>query len=199
MSRTRIDDRLHEFDERMVAAAEADLDRLLSLEPSPEFAARVVARICTDPTGRGHGVGWVGLALASAAAVIAVGTAITLRQHTPVVDVPMVTSPARPDTILAADPLVTEPVVTARHVVPVLSRPKPQPAEPEVLVSDERRLAIERLLASASAGTLDPRVFSKTALAPEEDLRTEVAPLIVEELLIPIVPIGHLDNDVERR
>jgi hypothetical protein len=199
MSRTRIDDRLSEFDERVVAAAEADLDRLLSLEPSPEFAAKVLARISAEQTGRGRRVAWVGVALASAAAVIVVGTAITLRPHQPVVDGPIVGVPARPDTTLAVDSSLTAPVGPAHHVTPVPSRPEPQPAEPEVLVSDERRLAIARLLASASAGTLDPRLFSKTAPAPEEDVQTDVTPLIVEELLIPNMPIGHVEDDVERR
>lgn len=198
MSRTRINDRLSEFDERRVAAAEADLDRLLSITPSPEFAAKVRARITearTEPMWRAS---WGAVAVASAAAVIAVGTAITTRQHMPVVDVPMVSSPVRPDTILATDPMVTESAVTTTNAAPVSSRLDPQPAEPEVLVSDEGRLAIARLLASARAGTLDPRVFSRTTPSPEEDLQTGVAPLIVEELLIPIVPIGLVDDDVER-
>jgi hypothetical protein len=199
MSRTRINDRLSEFDERVVAAAEADLDRLLALDPSPDFAARVLARISEARADRRWRASWFAVALASTAAVIAVGTAITLRQHMPVVDVRMVSLPVRPDTILPAGPLVIAPMVAARHVAPAPSPAEPRAAEPEVLVSDERRLAIARLLASASAGTLDPRLFSKTASAPEEDVRTDVAPLIVEELLIPIMPIGHLDDDVERR
>ncbi len=54
MSRT---ERMTEFDERVVAAAEADLDRLLSIEPSPEFAAKVRARIAAEPPPRsGMGV-----------------------------------------------------------------------------------------------------------------------------------------------
>jgi hypothetical protein len=190
---------LSEFDQRVVAAAEADLDRLLSLEPSPEFAAKVLARISAAGADRRWRTSWFAVALASTAAVIAVGTAITLRQHMPVVDVPMVSLPVRPDTILPAGPLVIAPVGAARHVSPAPSPPEPQPAEPEVLVSDERRLAIARLLASANAGTLDPRLFSKTAPAPEEDVQTDVTPLIVEELLIPNMPIGHVDDDVERR
>jgi hypothetical protein len=199
MSRTRIEGRLSEFDERLVAAAEADFHRLLSMTPSPEFAANVRARISEARVERRWRTSWFAVGLAAAVAVIAVDTAITVRQHTPVDDIPTVRLPARPDTLLTADPLVVAPVVAARHGARVPSPAEPQPAEPEVLVSDERRLAIARLLASASAGTLDPRVFSTTAPAPEEDLLTEVAPLIVEELLIPIVPIGHLDDDVERR
>ena len=199
MSRTRINDGLSEFDQRVVAAAEADLDRLLALEPSPDFAAKVRARISEARADRGWRASWFALALTSAAAIIAVGTAITLRQHMPVVDVPMVSLPIRPDTILPAAPLIIAAVVAARHVAPAALPPQPQPAEPEVLVSDERRLAISRLLASASAGTLDPRLFSKTAPVPEEDVRTDVAPLIVEELPIPVMPIGHVDDDVERR
>ena len=53
MSRTQIHDRLSDIDERVVADAEADLDRLLSLEPSPEFAARVLARIKAPHAARG--------------------------------------------------------------------------------------------------------------------------------------------------
>jgi hypothetical protein len=199
MSRTRFEDRLSAEDEAAAEAAESDLNRLLSITPSPGFAANVRARISEARAERRWRARWFAVALASAAAVIVVGTAITLRQNTPVVDVPMLRLPPRPDTMLPVGPLVTAPVVAVRHVAPVPSRPEPQPAEPEVLVSDEGRLAIARLVASARAGTLDPRVFSMAAPAPEEDLRTEVAPLIVEELLIPIMPIGHVDNDVERR
>ena len=50
MSRT---EQMTEFDERAVAEAEADLERLLSIEPSPEFAAKVRARIAAEPAVAG--------------------------------------------------------------------------------------------------------------------------------------------------
>jgi hypothetical protein len=49
MSRT---EQMTDFDEREVSAAEADLERLLAIEPSPEFAAKVRGRIAAEPPAR---------------------------------------------------------------------------------------------------------------------------------------------------
>ena len=49
MSRT---EQMTEFDERTVSEAEADLERLLSIEPSTEFAAKVRERIAAEPPVR---------------------------------------------------------------------------------------------------------------------------------------------------
>ena len=69
MSRT---EPLNDLDERLVTEAEADLERLFTIEPSPEFAATVRARIAEERTNRGHRWGWIGL-LAPVAAALIVG------------------------------------------------------------------------------------------------------------------------------
>jgi hypothetical protein len=43
---------MNDFDERAVSAAEADFERLLSVEPSPEFAAKVRARVAEERMNR---------------------------------------------------------------------------------------------------------------------------------------------------
>ena len=69
MSRT---ERMNDFDERAVSLAEADFERLLSVEPSPEFAAKVRARVAEESMNRTRGWGWVSLLATVAAAVILV-------------------------------------------------------------------------------------------------------------------------------
>ena len=65
MSRT---EPLSDLDESVLAAAEADLDRLLAIEPSAAFAARVRARIEADAPP--HRWRWRGVALTAAAAAV---------------------------------------------------------------------------------------------------------------------------------
>jgi hypothetical protein len=67
MSRTNS---LTEQDERTVAGAEADLVRLLSVEPSDDFAARVRQRI--NETSRQGRAWWIWPAVAVAAALVIV-------------------------------------------------------------------------------------------------------------------------------
>jgi hypothetical protein len=58
------------MDERIVSVAEADLQRLLSIDASPEFAARVRSRIDDDRATRAPRWGWIGLGVAAVAALI---------------------------------------------------------------------------------------------------------------------------------
>jgi hypothetical protein len=68
-----------------------------------------------------------------------------------------------------------------------------------VRVDEDCGLCLAGVAVSARSGSLDPSLLYTNTASPEEDLQTGVAPLIVEELLIPIVPIGLVDDDVERR
>src|SRR5262245_43299942 len=69
MSRT---EQMTDLDERAVSAAEADLERVLSVEPSPEFMAKVRNRIAAEPPVRNWSWGRLGLAVAAASAVLVV-------------------------------------------------------------------------------------------------------------------------------
>jgi hypothetical protein len=71
---------MNDFDDQMIAAAEADLQRLLSIEPSRHFAGRVRARIHADEANRSKRWPWMRLALASAAVLTFAVMLATSRQ-----------------------------------------------------------------------------------------------------------------------
>ena len=95
MSRT---EQMTELDERIVAEAEADLQQLLSIEPSPEFAARGRARIHERRESHATRWGWIGLAIATAAALIFVAVLRTNDRSAGIQNAEIVT---RPDTPLS--------------------------------------------------------------------------------------------------
>jgi hypothetical protein len=201
-------DALTEDERRLMETIEADLDRLLAVEPSPEFAARVRARISAADRDGGWSFPW---ALA-AAAVLTIVTGIlfaTLRDAPGRIDSAAITTGH--DVALPA-PTVPSPVVAvgpppgARSV-----RARPTPArvaravEPEVLVPPEFRLAIGRVLQMARAGTLDQRAFSPPTPAPTErtpgaqaegatpiaeESAEPVAPMVVDDLQVPPIDVA---------
>jgi hypothetical protein len=196
MSGTRITDRLSDIDERVVAEAEAHLDRLLSLEPSPEFAAKVLARISAPHTARGWRAGWVGLALASAAALVIVGT-LTLRTGSGVRDGDVTSpQPVHPDIVLSGptpdrDSAGSEP--EARH--PVGRSPKIAGVrldEPEVVIDPSLADAIRRLAISSRNVLLDNASLD-SSLKPPSDV--PVPSVIVEPLTVPELVLKPADQN----
>jgi len=190
MSRTQIHDRLSDIDERVVADAEADLDRLLSLEPSPEFAAKVLARISAQHPARARRAGWVGLALASAAALVIVG-ALTLRTGSGVRDsVVTSTQPVHRDIALSgptsdkggagSEPEAPHPVARSPETARV------QLDEPEVVIDPSLADAIRRLAVSTRNVMLDGTTPDGN-LQPASDVplsSVAVEPLTVPELVL---------------
>lgn len=186
MSRTRIKDRLSDIDERMVADAEADLGRLLSLEPSPEFAAKVLARINAPHAARGRRAAWPGWALASAAALVIVGT-LTLRNGSGVRDgaVPS-PQPVRPDMVLSrptSDKGGAGSQPEARHPVGRSLKAAPlRTDEPVVVIDPSLADAIRRLAVSTSIVLLDDTT-SEGNLQPASDV--PLSSVVVEPLTVP--------------
>jgi hypothetical protein len=204
MSRTRIKDRLSDIDERVVADAEADLDRLLSLEPSPEFAARVLARIKAPHAARGWRAGWAGWAFASAAALVIVG-AVTLRSGSSVRDAPVTSpQPGHRDIVLGPDArslvggsLKTAPLPTdepeARHpIVRSLKAAPPRLDEPEVVIDPSLADAIRRLAVSTRNVLLDGTT-SGGRLQPASDV--PLSSVVVEPLTVPELVLKPADQN----
>lgn len=202
MSGTRIKDRLSDIDERVVADAEADLDRLLALEPSPEFAAKVLARINAPHAARGRRLGWVGLALASAAALV-IASALTLRSGSGVRDSAVMTpQPVHPDIVLGPDArspvggsLKTAPLPTdepkARHPVG-RSAPPLGIDEPEVVIDPSLADAIRRLAISTRNVLLDDTA-SDSSLLPASDV--SLPSVVVEPLTVPELVLKPADQN----
>ena len=183
MSRT---ERLTDSDERVVAAAEADLSRLLSVDPSVDFAARVRARISESPEPRRQWWGWAGLAFASAVVLVVV---LTSRIGTAPSNVASTPASRHPDIVLIGPAAATHDataavVVQTPHMA--ASRPLALPArhvveEPEVLIDPSVAAAIRRLAIAVRNTSLDAKTV--------ETLQIEVgnpSELVVSEL--PSIP-----------
>ena len=203
MSGTRINDRLSDIDERAVADAEADLDRLLALEPSPEFAAKVLARINAPHAARGRRLGWVGLALASAAALV---IAVTLRSDPAEPDrAPSSAKPLQQDVVLSVEPSdMPEPIPLAittlergRAAQRLVRRNAPprRTEEPEVVIDPSRADAIRRL-AISTRNVLLGDTASDSSLLPASDV--SLPSVLVEPLTVPELVLKPADQIDER-
>lgn len=185
MSRT---ERMTELDERVVTAAEADLQQLLSIEPSPEFAMRVRARIRTDREFGAPRWGWIGFAIATAAALILV---IMLRPHqslpatqtTEIVRQPDTTLGAVLPTVTAAVPSTIRPSHDA--AIRAESTPAANPARrPDIIVDPEMTSAIQRLAAAARNTILDGSNGESIAADAHAGALPVAEPLKVPELVL---------------
>jgi hypothetical protein len=184
MSRT---EQMTEFDERVVAEAEADLDRLLSIEPSPEFAAKVRARIAAEPPAPSWS--WVRLLVpvVAAAAVFIVLTLSNWSARGP--EQPVATSRQDDIVLIAAKPneVPAGVPVTSRAVNrPTIRRATAAPPrEPEIIIDPAITDAIRRIAVAARSTTLDGSKGESIA-APngETDTLPVAQPLDVPELVL---------------
>jgi hypothetical protein len=189
MSRT---EQLTEFDERVVTEAEADLDRLLSIEPSPEFAAKVRERIAAAPPVRPWN--WVRLLvpLAAAAGLVLVVTLVTNRNGRDA-EPPFAT--ARHGDIVLPVAKVNEapadgPVTTVAHNGPTVHRATTTPPEPEIIIDPAISDAIRKLALAARNTTLDG---SKGESIAAPDSASETLP-IPGELNVPELVLKPADE-----
>jgi hypothetical protein len=149
MSRT---ERMTEFDARMVEAAEADLQQLLSIQPPAEFAARVRAHIHENRESPAKRWGWMGLAVATAAAVV---VAVVLRTHETLPGEQTVEMVHGPDIRVGAPPAVlggTAPATAASTVKPArhyrATRSVTHAETPEIIIDPAMTDAIRRMAMS---------------------------------------------------
>jgi hypothetical protein len=189
MSRT---EQLTEYDERLVSAAEADLHHLLSIEPPPEFTARVRARVRENHDAPARRWGWIGLALATTAAAALVVTALVRTGQTPGRSLERTEIARRDDVVLRpsapgidhppAPPASTSRVESKRPSARVAAHGD---AKPEVVIDPAMTAAIHRLAADLRNSAPDPSVAqtlrSDTAATAE---LTVPDPLMVPEIVL---------------
>ena len=181
-----------QFDQSLVEDFERELRDALAIEPSPDFARQVRARI----DARLQPPVWWRFALPIAATcVLAVGAWIWLNRPAEIrhADVQMA---RQNDVVLERERSVESAVAppdaakegppTARVVLPL--KPEAMP-EPEVIVPPDRALALARLLQLARAGAVTEETLKPVAsAAPPEILEIKalvVAPIAVPEIEIP--------------
>ena len=190
MSGTRIKDRLSDIDERAVADAEADLDRLLALEPSPEFAAKVLARINAPQAARGRRLGWVGAALASAAALV---IAFTLRSDEAEPDrAPSFAKPLQQDVVLSVEPSDMRDPIPLAITAPERGHTAQRIVEPEILIDKSLADAIRRLAISTRNSLLDETAPSASAQLTSE---ASLPSVVVEPLTVPELVLKPADQN----
>ena len=175
--------------EQPVTAAEADLERLLTIEPSIEFRSRVRARVAAESLNR-RALPWR-LVVATAGMVMAVATGLLVRP-------PAVDRPARP----SAPPLAVN-AVHRPDAIPFFLQPVPNPVErvarhqreaaaareAEVIWDARDAVAIARVVELARRGTI--------IAAPKAP---ETNPLVVQPLSVvpitidPVMPSTGLER-----
>lgn len=173
-----------------VAAAEADLDRLLAIEPSAEFVARVRARVATEPPA----VRWRRPLIAlTCASVCALVVALILRggpemQQEKKTSVPVV-SQLRQDIVLERRRVHFEPVI--RRTAAAIRRDRPERHGAHVGRGDQTVIdptlaeAVRRVMASAASMTVNSTLESAPAsIAGEVPALSIAEPLDVPELVL---------------
>ena len=188
MSGTPLDDRLSDVDARIVGAAEADLARLLSVEPSVEFAARARARIAAEAPTRAWRTRRLVLTLAAASVLL---LAFSLRGGLSLRDnVRPLVSPPHQDIVLRSTPHVGA-TLGDRPTPAVLPRRTGRRAPPrgasasEVIVDPSIAAAIKRLAITARSTVLDDAALGSPPRATPEPAALRVAePLVVPKLVL---------------
>lgn len=213
-------DRLTEGDERVLERAEADLGDLLSVEPSPELAAKVRMRIGAGQPVRRQGLaGWrlalgaVSTATVGTMVVLVIGNGVdrTLRPSPaepppPPAQLLQAPAPARPADPPTAAPPIKRIVTAAPRRADAGEAGEGRPVrrahartEPEVLVPPDRRLAIERALQLSRSGELDPRMFAGPLVPVVQQTAPMVAPIVVERIAVPIIDLDGGVDAVPRK
>jgi hypothetical protein len=186
--------------------SEQDVDRelksALTVDPSPDFEARVLRRVGSDrPSPRPAYFAW----LAAAASVIIAAGMFSVVRRTPAVVEPQPTpqtavnpAPALSRLPMAAPPKPTLRPQPQRTETIRASRSAPRSTEPEVIVPADRLDAVRRLVRAVNEGRLEPPTepLQEPSLSPAP---VNVSPLVVEPIpLLPIVPAAEPSPPVVR-
>jgi hypothetical protein len=170
------------LNDRRDSELDREIERLLSVDPSPEFVARVRTHVARN---RGQAYPYFKWALAGAAAAAAIILFVVfvpalqpgeLARHEPVVAVPLVPSPPPPVESPVAPPAATRSVRYATHARGQV--------DPEVLVDPGEAAALQRFLDGVHDGTID--------LAKLAEIRRFTAELRPPEDITPM-PIAALE------
>ena len=184
------------------AALEREIERALAVDPSPEFLARVRARIADEPAPASRGFGWLFAGVATVAAAAALVLAVRM------------VSPARPPATapLLASKSIGSPVVVpavspakaghyvpkgvgrddqSQYVVSGFSRTRRESSgfsrTSEPLFDARETTALQRLIADVREARVDLTPLAKEGPMPLPDMD----PLVISPIVIePLTPGG---------
>lgn len=178
-----------------VQELEQELRRALSIEPSPEFAGKVRARI-TKPVSASGGRTWEWAAAAVCILTLALGWRLAGGPGEEIAAVPDARASA--DVRLDREPAPAEarperpaPPTHDRRQVTAAAIPiaPPQPrAEPHVVVPPGNARALTKLLALARSGGVDEESL-RPAVPPATPVTLDVAPIVVPAISVPPLEI----------
>ena len=195
MSRT---EQLTAHDERLVSAAEADLHQLLSLEPSPEFTARVRSRVREDRDAPSRRWGWIGLALATTAAAALVVTTLVRTGQTPGGSLERTEIAQRDDVVLRppASGVDYPPAPPSSPSRVAIERPSARvaahgEATPEIVIDPAMTAAIHRMAADLRNSAPDPSV----AQTLHSDAAATAELTVPDPLMVPEIVLTPADQN----
>jgi len=195
MSRT---EQLTAHDERLVSSAEVDLHQLLSIEPSPEFTARVRARVRESHDAPSRRWGWIGLALATTAAAALIVTTLVRTGQTPGGSLERTEIARRDDVVLrppasgiddpSAPPSSTPRVAIERPSARVAAHGE---ATPEIVIDPAMTDAIRRMAADLRNSAPDPSV----AQTLHSDAAATAELTVPDPLMVPEIVLTPADQN----
>ena len=183
--------------EALTDAVDRELRALVSVDPSPQFLARVRTRIADEPPPAAPWFSWklAGSIAAVAAAVVVVMLARwSSHDAAPRQPAPLLVATALPDTSTTIAGLERRAVVREPRTVPAAaSHPESAPAAPaEVLIDAREAAALRALIAGVRAGRVDLAPILNTAAPTVMDLPP------VSEIAIQPIAIDPLEQGVRQ-
>lgn len=181
-------------DRALIEEIEQELQRALAIEPSPDFGQRVRRQIVQTSVNPLAGrIRWLVPLAAAVACTVAIGIGWRAPEDS---DPPPAAASTRlvRDVVLHAPP-TRVPADTRRPLAPQLVRAAVvaeghvAPAEPEIIISPDRAVALARLLALARTGVVDEENLRPIA-STTPPLFLEVAPLVVPPIDVPEIDTG---------
>jgi hypothetical protein len=174
----------HDHDQTLNGdALDREIDALLQVEPSPEFVARVRARVEAQSIAPRTWLAGRWIAVAAAAVAVVIGIAVwTATVSRPA---PQVTVGDRIPSVPPSRQTAEVRAVTAEPVTPDERRSPPQ-----LLVSPAESAGLQSLLAAVSEGRFDSNVISADDASVNPPMPIVIEPITVAPLVTADLELG---------
>ena len=184
----------------LLETIDRDLRAALSVQPSPEFVARVRTHIASEAQSAGSGPVWrwsFGISVAGIAAVVMATAFLVSRPHVGIKapDAAVAKADIPPDVTTGPAPLVAAappgaakaaPKAARQRHVPNARRTTPSGTLPEVLVDPREAAALRAVIAATRAGAIDlaplVRASAPSVLEQPPIVAIAIAPLAIDPL-----------------
>jgi hypothetical protein len=169
-----------------------EIQAALSVDPSPEFLARVRTRIATEPARATSWLSWKFVAAGAFAAAIAAAVVVSRPEGTP--------TPVRQASRAEDDRLPPAAIEQPRQAEAVKARTRAWRAgapearrrpEPEILLDPAETRALRRLIAGTRDGSLDLSASLQATTPTAMDLPPIDAIVIAPLTIDPLTPSGE--------